>query len=471
MRFIVSILLLMILTHTISAEEITTNNLITNGNFETGNSNGWTTTGDVQVLGDCCTLNNVASNYDLEFGDSGSIEQQFNLSSDTITQNMLNNGITLNSTVEVQNGECGVSGCWGGSGAADSFTITLKIKDASGNVLATTTNVRTNVTGINGANFQDTLIYTGENSNLGNLNIAGTDANAPSNLGGPNLDNINVTMTYDNVVIATEIQEEIKEIEEEINEVIKNFIYETFKEESIEFETMPEELEVMAAEITAEIIEEVKESFEPPIMMASMPEKEPEFIEEATEIVEEIYEEEAPIPMASEKEEMVQEEEKEEIASVQEEETNKEKSEVKTQTEEEESNSQESPTEVVSTKSNTKQKKVQSKKNINITKIMDKVDAQVKDIAKNLVVKNIIKLDAMAEEQASLSLYANKEFYLPKDIYLDQLNIFDPRLIYNNVRLTNYIVNDKVFIKEQKLNKLNIKKQKLLIELQELKNG
>ena len=471
MRFIVSILLLMILTHTISAEEITTNNLITNGNFETGNSNGWTTTGDVQVLGDCCTLNNVASNYDLEFGDSGSIEQQFNLSSDTITQNMLNNGITLNSTVEVQNGECGVSGCWGGCGAADSFTITLKIKDASGNVLATTTNVRTNVTGINGANFQDTLIYTGENSNLGNLNIAGTDANAPSNLGGPNLDNINVTMTYDNVVIATEIQEEIKEIEEEINEVIKNFIYETFKEESIEFETMPEELEVMAAEITAEIIEEVKESFEPPIMMASMPEKEPEFIEEATEIVEEIYEEEAPIPMASEKEEMVQEEEKEEIASVQEEETNKEKSEVKTQTEEEKSNSQESPTEVVSTKSNTKQKKVQSKKNINITKIMDKVDAQVKDIAKNLVVKNIIKLDAMAEEQASLSLYANKEFYLPKDIYLDQLNIFDPRLIYNNVRLTNYIVNDKVFIKEQKLNKLNIKKQKLLIELQELKNG
>ena len=461
----------MILTHTISAEEITTNNLITNGNFETGNSNGWTTTGDVQVLGDCCTLNNVASNYDLEFGDSGSIEQQFNLSSDTITQNMLNNGITLNSTVEVQNGECGVSGCWGGSGAADSFTITLKIKDASGNVLATTTNVRTNVTGINGANFQDTLIYTGENSNLGNLNIAGTDANAPSNLGGPNLDNINVTMTYDNVVIATEIQEEIKEIEEEINEVIKNFIYETFKEESIEFETMPEELEVMAAEITAEIIEEVKESFEPPIMMASMPEKEPEFIEEATEIVEEIYEEEAPVSMAPEKEEMVQEEEKEEIASVQEEETNKEKSEVKTQTEEEESNSQESPTEVVSTKSNTKQKKVQSKKNINITKIMDKVDAQVKDIAKNLVVKNIIKLDAMAEEQASLSLYANKEFYLPKDIYLDQLNIFDPRLIYNNVRLTNYIVNDKVFIKEQKLNKLNIKKQKLLIELQELKNG
>ena len=65
MQYIVSIVLLMILTLTTSAEEITTNNLITNGNFETGNANGWTTNGDVEVLNDCCTLNNVASNYDL----------------------------------------------------------------------------------------------------------------------------------------------------------------------------------------------------------------------------------------------------------------------------------------------------------------------------------------------------------------------------------------------------------------------
>ena len=453
MQFIVLTLLLTMLTLTTSAEEITTNNLITNGNFETGNANSWTTTGDVSVLNDCCELNGVSSNYDLEFGNSGSIEQQFNLSSDTITQDILNNGITLNSTVEVQNGECGVAGCWGGQGGADSFTITLKIKDANGNVLATTTNVRTNITDINGANFQDTLIYTGENSNLGNLNIAGTDANAPSNLGGPNIDNISVTMTYDNVVIATEIQEEIKEIESEINEVIKSFIYETFKEESIEFETMPEELEVMAAEITAEIIEEVKESFKPP-MMASMPEEEPEFIEEATEIVEEI----------------IKEESTETISNVQEKEQVEKESEIKTE-EKEESNSQESTTEVVSTKSNTKQKKVQSKKTINIDKVMEKVDAQVKDIAKNLVVKSIIKLDAMTDDQESLSLYSNKEFYKPKDIYLNQLNIIDNRLIYTNVTLNNYIANDTIGIKQRTLQELNINKQRILLELQELKNG
>ena len=73
-------------------------------------------------------LNNVPSNYDLEFGNSGSINQDFDLSSDTITQNMLDNGITLDSTIEVQNGECNVTGCWGGQGNADTFTNKLTIK-------------------------------------------------------------------------------------------------------------------------------------------------------------------------------------------------------------------------------------------------------------------------------------------------------------------------------------------------------
>ena len=102
---------------------------------------------------------------------------------------------------------------------------------------------------------------------------------------------------------------------------------------------------------------------------------------------------------------------------------------------------------------------------------VDKVDADVKDIAKNLQIKNIIKLDAMASEQASLDLYRNAIFYKPKDIYLDQLNIFDPRQIYPNVSLASYVNNDKIAIKAKALEKLKLEKRRLQIELEQLKNG
>ena len=457
MQYIVSIVLLMILTlATSSAEEITTNNLITNGNFETGNSNSWTTNGDVQVLNDCCTLNNIPSNYDLEFGDSGSIEQQFNLTTDTISQAMLDNGITLDSTVEVQNGECAVAGCWGGQGNADTFTITLKIKDSDGNVLATSTKIRTDVTGINGANFTDSLTYNGQNSNLGNLNIAGTDANAPANLGGANVDNIIVTMTYDDEVISNEIIEQIETVFEELQEEIFQEI--EFKEQ-FKFE---EEFKIVQAPPMEEELE-IKEFIE----IITMPEKEPEIIEEMSSGVEEIIEEKPEEEMITEeiikeaKEEMPEEiieEAPEQIAEETKEEEVVEEAPKET--------TEEAPKKEVKTKVASKKTKKPK-----IDKIMAKVDAQIKDSAKNLTIKNIIKLDAMQSDQASLTAYNNVEFYKPKDIYLKQIEIFDNRSIYADIDLVKYTANDIMEVKIKKLNEIKSKKRLLLLELQELKNG
>ena len=138
----------------------------------------------------------------------------------------------------------------------------------------------------------------------------------------------------------------------------------------------------------------------------------------------------------------------------------------------EEESSSESPTQVASANTS-KQKEIQQKKALvkNIDRVMDKVDSDIKDVAKNLEIKNIIKLEAMASEQASLDLYSKALFYEPKDIYLEQLNIFDNRQIYDNVSLASYIKNDKVAIKANALHNINLKKQRLLKELELLKNG
>ena len=453
MRTLLLTVLLTMLTLTTSAEETTTNNLISQ-DFSTG----WSGTA-TQRHGNS-TIAAVNNTY-IKSNDV-SLKDDANL-----TEAQLQDGFTSNHSFKY----------WHWNNYNSTVTSKVTITKADGEV---TTQIRTyNSTGcgyINCGSFQsgsDTLSISRNTQTDFDINVRYdfTDTSNSTAHYSVDLKEPSLTITYESEPIDQSIQEELIEIQEELTEIVKTLLIETFKEESIAIETLPEpqELEIITKEIVAEVMKEIKESFEPQMLMATFTEEEPEFIEEATEIIEEIYEEEATVSMATEKEEVVQEEEKEEVVSVQEEE--QEKSEVKTQAKEEESSSKESTTKVVSTKNNSKQKKIQSKKTINISKIMDKVDAQIKDIAKNLAIKNIIKLDAMVGDQASLSVYSNKEFYLPKDIYLDQLNIFDPRLIYNNVSLNNYIVNDKVFIKERKLNDINIRKQRLLIEIQELKNG
>ena len=285
----------------------TTGNLVTNGTFDNGTT-GWTLSGDAQRIGDCCP-----GGHDLEFGDYGSIEQTFPLYNNVITQQMLDNGITLNSSVEVQNGEGGVGSWAPNRGGADTFTIRLQIQDEDQNVLATTTQERTNVTGINGKDFTDSVSYTGVGSNLGNIFISGSDANAPARLGGPNVDNVVVTMDYDSTVLTQQQVQEIAEIFEEIEEVFAQEevlqIQEIYTEETF-FEPTVEEIyiepveEIIEVNLEEEFVEETIVLAPEVIQEEIILSKTEIEVEETIEVIEEVFEEivETPVEETNETE-------------------------------------------------------------------------------------------------------------------------------------------------------------------------
>jgi len=435
-------------------------------------------------------------------------------SSNTITSttDKLDNGITLDSTIDMQNCEWSGSAfaCGDSTGAVDSYTVKVRILDSSDEELAAVTQTRTNDAGYyaNSETFTNQLIYTGRGASKYEWSWKGVDGSGSTsthaNQRGPNLLGAKLLMTFDSedyVTISTESQTALTsvittfaELEETFAEAVsiiaedpvtfsmeieeeasfeetfsfeeEVFEEEVFEEPVVEEEPMEEEIYEEAEEVETsfvpttseeeEVVSEEEESFEESTME---PTQEEETVAEEEETVAEEEE------VASEEEEQVEEESTEVV-----EETNEEEAE---ETQEEESASETATASTVSSKKSAKQKKVRSKKSLmaNMERMMDKVDEDVKDIAKNLALKNIIKIKAMASEQASLDLYKNAIFYKPKDIYLEQLNIFDPRQIYDNVSLASYIKTDKVAIKANALHEINLKKQRLLIELEQLKNG
>ena len=515
--------------HKVKAEDVVTGNILPNAGNSVSSYNSGTTpvisdnTSDT-TMSNNTTLDGFAITCDTANGQNGgcgafftydkAVEAAHDLkitstatlvgingtgqtSSDTIasTADKLDNGITLDSTIDMQNCEWSGSAfrCGDSTGAVDSYTVKVRILDSSDEELATVTQTRTTDAGYyaNSETFTDQLIYTGTGASKYEWSWKGVDGSGSTsshaNQRGPNLLGAKLLMTFDSedyVTISTESQtaltsvatvfteleetfsEEISaittgelvtfsmEIEEEASfEETFSFEEESFEEEVFEETAMEEEV------FEEEVIEE-EASFEE----STMEPPQEEVMEETEMTGEEEVMEEEETEMASEEEEEGVEEESTEMV----EETNEEE-----EATEEESTSETATTSTVSSEKNSKQKKVQSKKTLTekLDRLMAKVDEEVKDSAKNLALKNIIKLKAIASEQASLALYKNTVFYRPKDIYLEQLNIFDNRQIYDTINLASYIKKDKVAIRANALHEINLKKQKLLIELEQLKNG
>ena len=489
---------------TTSAEEITTGNLLPNAGDS--KSSVQSVDNNIPNVASSCgefTVNNATCfSNEIEVTGTGTVNASGSLvdittNSDTTTQEKLNNGITLNGITIIQNCEWDGSSneCGNRRGAQDTFKTTIKILDSDGNTLASVDQIRNTDAHYysNALKYTDQIIYTGSGSNQFDWTWTGIDNDPnPLSLGGPNLLGASLTMTYENVVLEVETQTALQEVSTAINATeIEESVNVEIQEEAVALISTVQTIAATPLPTTTKVVQ-VKaaiKKFEnktgatvtktqvttaPAVTTTNVIQSSKIVTQQkATTIAKQIIQSTTKKETINEKEEK-QEEKKSEIKTEEKEkkqETKKIVSAKEETSQEEESSSTTTSTEVVSTKGNSEQKKVQSEKvKASITKLMDKVDAQVKDIAKNLEVKNLIKLDAMVNDQASLDLY-NVPFYIPKDIYLDQLPLSDNRLIYRGITLSNYIVNDKVFIKEQKLNELNLKKQRLLMEIQELKNG
>ena len=488
--------------------------------------NGFTITCSTQVNNACGTAfnNELEASYQMKVGASGTLVGVTGVEASTTytaTQRKLNGGIHLNSLISMQNCEWGGSAtpCGGSNGAQDSYKLHIKIKDAAGNTLAQMTTTRLDDSGYNSNSVRnlDNLVYNGTGAALYEWYWEGYDGSlntSTSNL-GPNLLGAELRLDFpidDHEPLSTQ---EIEDINEALNttELTENEIYdiisgleskieEEFRlsgnlEEGTRIEVNIENKEitfeiasrttgaiVMESPMVAAIMEEIPIETLKEEMVAMVKEEMPfmEMMEEvSTPPAMEAPPEEEPkakVEAATTKEEAPKSTEPgppKEMASAPQ--TSKEKPSVVKEKNEPEKNKKEEPTSeaaatsVVSKQGSTKQKKIQSKETIKpkLAKVMAKVDEKVKNPLKNLQLKNLIKMDAMVEDQLSLDVY-NVAFYAPKNIYLDQLNLIDNRLIYANVSLASYTDNDIIGIKARKLGILDNKKQQILIELETLKN-
>jgi hypothetical protein len=457
----------MILIHTISsAEEITTGNLLPNvGNNA---SNAQSVDNTIPQIGNdfnSFTSSN-ATNFtsEIEVTGTGSISYSSSLlnittGNDTTTQQKLNNGITLQGNTVVQNCEWSQSSyaCGNRGVGQDSYSTKIQILNESGSVISETNQIRNNDAGYgsNAHKYTDTLIYNNTGAYTFNWQWTGIDGESnPRNLGGPNLLGANLFMTYDNSILDESVTEELTTITKNLTNTLREVII----EEEVEVKATPLINTTTSTVSTKQVIS--TPSTKTPVQTKSAT------IATTKSTTKTNGNKNAKLnatTTSSRSTKNTKNESKKEISK--------------------ESNSKTSTTTTAKKEDSSKQETVQSKETTGENKTassevqsqsgsidlqMAKVDSDIKDISKNLEIKNIIKLKAMVNNDM-ITAY-NIPFYIGKNIYIDQLNIFD-KPIYQDVNLGQYILSDPVVQSKIKIMDIQNKKQKLLNEIEVLKNG
>ena len=261
--FILFLFSLILFSKIVFGETITTGNLLPNSGdgvdwnssstdqINSANSSGYVSNGST-INGFDITCSTSQSNCGYKYSVGGDFEvtgtatvsvDDITLTNNSINQSMLDNGITLNSYIDVANCESTEGNCESKGGNNDSHTTTVKLKDSSGTVLSTSTQTRTDVSGFQGncngypsssasgvtancGQYNDRIIYLGLGANKVDWSWSGTDSNySNQSRQGPNLLGASLKMTYNNTEyspIDDTTQDVIEDIDTDIVDIIED---------------------------------------------------------------------------------------------------------------------------------------------------------------------------------------------------------------------------------------------------------
>ena len=444
---LISGLILSTLITSIKSEEITTKNLL-DTNFDNGSWSG-TADGrhgstviaaehDTYIQSNNVSVKNDANLTEVQLQNGFTTNHQFeywhwNTYESNVKSTVTITGADGETTTQIRNynsDSCGSFNCGSFSSGSDTYTVLSNLQ----------------------TDYDLSVRYDFTDSSNATNNHYGVDLKQPS-----------LTLTYesDPIVIENIVEQELIDLFEDFNPENNFVIEETF--EVVEFKEDP-------IYMNEPVMEEIIEFFDEPVMEEVVQEEkfdEPMILEEPTMVEEETKEEE---PMIMDMIEMASEEENEEtpmevVMEIVEEEKEEEPKEIQ-----EEKTNESETVENDSGPEQIKEKEIKKKetKVVSLDDVLEKIDEKVKDIGKNLQLKNLVKIKVMTSDNR-LEEY-NIPFYDNRIIYDNQINIADNRVIYQ-VDLAEYKQNDPIIQRRIKLNTILQERQDLINQLQVLKNG